>query len=763
MGSLLGVATDGSKRLAALKEVVRCWGRDIVQHYQWASRGEKYWNQLRTTARRVPVWEEAVIGLNWSMLQRSRTVRRRPVQALVNPIELADMDSLRAWSREVPFPCQKLAAKDLPDAFGFDKYGLMVHKEFAVNLPELEGQNDATAVDIQAPAASESGHTGSNTDDIVAEVVNAFLAETVDGATPTSPDQSSTDSAGDTAATTPEAPEALPFPDSTDNANATPDKATGMSLRARNSQSYQEPAKGAGTSKPKAARLAPVKTPKIPPRCCPAEVPSTLLSALENPSMFGPEAAEQFSPFLAQLCRPHLQLLATRTSAIALAQKATPIGNQDISSVTTSFGVDRPLRRRTASLPDITQPASKRPRFDLSPPFLPPPVARPDVAGQRLMHDRMADDTYRRRVLAELREKSSQHTPSRDSHGEETDELIRILLEKAEQPNTESNQGLVEALFCTGDEALDRVESGSPDAPIITEGQQQFRWNKGDRPIVQLFRRMGGLDKSVSIQIPSRKSTTRSCEVRKLSEVRKRFLEQHNVDEPWNILDLQSPLPQSILPNFLTGENCQLLLQVRNTVLMQESAERMAASLPQWNEWKNNLEWVLLSEGAHNTAPHVDSHGFATWITVQEGLFGFGWMSRPTDEEREAWMADPHSYTGGRWRYVVLKPGQSIFFLPGTIQFVFRVRGYQTLALGGHILQWSGIVQWMQVVMAEIRNPAITNEDMKWSAPKLVRVVTTLVKTKAEEGGLEELGGAAAVESFFASVKTVAIWSNSKV
>ncbi|KAK0727158.1 hypothetical protein B0T26DRAFT_611811, partial [Lasiosphaeria miniovina] len=98
-----GVASDGSRRLSALREVVRCWGRDVVQHYQWASKGEKYWNQLRTTARRVPVWEEAVVGLNWSMLLRSKHVRRQPVKALVNPIEQTDLDSLRAWSREDSF------------------------------------------------------------------------------------------------------------------------------------------------------------------------------------------------------------------------------------------------------------------------------------------------------------------------------------------------------------------------------------------------------------------------------------------------------------------------------------------------------------------------------------------------------------------------------------------------------------------------------------------------------------------------------------
>ncbi|OIW30048.1 hypothetical protein CONLIGDRAFT_576487 [Coniochaeta ligniaria NRRL 30616] len=597
-----GVAIDGSKRLSALKEVVRCWGRDVVQHYQWASKGEKYWNQLRTTARRVPVWEEAVVGLNWSMLQRSRDIRRRPVKALANPIEQADLDSLRTWSREDPFPCQKLAAKDLPEAFGFDKYGLIVHKEFAVDLPEPDGSR------------------------------------------------------------------------------------------------------------------------------------ATLSFPLATLSLTSPASRD---PDVGHCLRP----------------KSDPDGSQDIMSAATSFSADRPIRRRAASLPDITQPVSKRPRLDAPPPFLPTPMVRPDVAGDRPMHDRMVDDTYRRRVRAELRGKSSQHTSSQDSHGKKTDELIYKLLEKAEQPNTDSNRGVIEALLCTGDEAASLAESGSPhDAPIITEGQQQFQWSKGDRPIVQFFRRMGFLDKSVSVQIPSRSCTSQSYEVRKLGEVRKHFLTQDSTDDPWNIFDLQSPLPQS-MPNFLMGENCQLLLQVRNAVLMEESAERVVASTQQWNEWKNVLDWVLLSEGGHNTVPHMDSHGFATCITVQEGSIGFGWMSCPTEEERNSWMADPRCYTGGRWRYIVLKPGQSVFFMPGTIHFVLRVRERQTLALGGHILQWSDIRRWMKVVLAQTRNPAITNEDMKRSAPKYVRAVAKLVKARVEEGEVEQLGGEAAVTQFFASVK----------
>ena len=75
------------------------------------------------------------------------------------------------------------------------------------------------------------------------------------------------------------------------------------------------------------------------------------------------------------------------------------------------------------------------------------------------------------------------------------------------------------------------------------------------------------------------------------------------------------------------------------------------------------------------------------------------------------------------------------------------------MSFGGHILQWSGIQRWIQVVLAELNNPATTNEEMKMTAPKLVDVVKTLVEAKVKEGRVEELGGEAAVRGFFESVK----------
>jgi hypothetical protein len=60
-------------------------------------------------------------------------------------------------------------------------------------------------------------------------------------------------------------------------------------------------------------------------------------------------------------------------------------------------------------------------------------------------------------------------------------------------------------------------------------------------------------------------------------------------------------------------------------------------------------------------------------------------------EEQDEWMADLHNSTIGRWRYVILKPGQTVAFNSGTIRFSFALRGEQSLALRGHFLQWPAV------------------------------------------------------------------------
>lgn len=166
-----------------------------------------------------------------------------------------------------------------------------------------------------------------------------------------------------------------------------------------------------------------------------------------------------------------------------------------------------------------------------------------------------ADDVFRTQVLAQLKETYSHGTQFQGTHGEKADTITRELLEKATLPNTDLSQGVVEAFFCTGDEAARLVEPWSCDTLIITDGQQPFQWNEGSQQISQIFRRMGPLYGDVSVRLPSRSSTAEPSEIWDLRKVRERFIDRGSTDEPL-ALDVRSPLPPTILPKFLTGENC---------------------------------------------------------------------------------------------------------------------------------------------------------------------------------------------------------------
>lgn len=128
----------------------------------------------------------------------------------------------------------------------------MVHKEFATILPNAatglrepstplaadnatgpSRLNGTVVIDMQGPAASEETGRDSD-DDIVEEVVNAFLAELADSARHTGLEHPSANLALDTI---PTSLPTLPVPRTPDNA----DGSTGRTLRKRPQLSYREP------------------------------------------------------------------------------------------------------------------------------------------------------------------------------------------------------------------------------------------------------------------------------------------------------------------------------------------------------------------------------------------------------------------------------------------------------------------------------------------------------------------------------------------
>ena len=97
-------------------------------------------------------------------------------------------------------------------------------------------------------------------------------------------------------------------------------------------------------------------------------------------------------------------------------------------------------RQHRALLPEITLYPSKRPRLNMPLAFSPVPAGVSAPALQPV-HDHVADCKYLRKVLVDL----SRAKAVPGSYGKATNWVVRRLLERAEQPNTDSRSGVVEA------------------------------------------------------------------------------------------------------------------------------------------------------------------------------------------------------------------------------------------------------------------------------------------------------------------------------
>ena len=205
-------------------------------------------------------------------------------------------------------------------------------------------------------------------------------------------------------------------------------------------------------------------------------------------------------------------------------------------------------------------------------------------------------------------------------------------------------------------------------------------------------------------------------------------------------------------PRFLDAEDCRLITKLKIPSAHSNLGRR---ALPP--EYKDVEKWALLAEGGACTEPHQDSHGYSTYITVNQGEVGFGWMSRPSAEDRQSWQRNiytPPYDVGHYWRYVVLRPGQTVTFPAGTVHFVFRSPAAgNTLAFGGHILRCSNIVHWVKTLIEERDQKDVTNEDLTDSAPGYLARVEKFVKQAKVNGTADRWGGEASIEEFL-SLKT---------
>ncbi|KAK8013479.1 hypothetical protein PG991_009072 [Apiospora marii] len=121
---------EASRCLNALVTVINCWGEDIVNHYEFSLRNRGYCDKLRTAAR-LSEWKDTVVLLNVSISGRIRKRhldKRAPnVRESNNPIENLDLLFVIKQTRAQSHADPPIAL----DGYGLDKYGLIVHEDFA--------------------------------------------------------------------------------------------------------------------------------------------------------------------------------------------------------------------------------------------------------------------------------------------------------------------------------------------------------------------------------------------------------------------------------------------------------------------------------------------------------------------------------------------------------------------------------------------------------------------------------------------------------
>lgn len=389
------------------------------------------------------------------------------------------------------------------------------------------------------------------------------------------------------------------------------------------------------------------------------------------------------------------------------------------------------LLAQTSATSTLTATSTAAPTHPTRTTTAPPQKLRP-------LNETAAYLDFANKVITALRSRQKSRAKC---FGHRQNEAILDLLRHAKPATRE------EMLFLTGAEAAQFLAPGAfHNGPILTEGQQPM-------PLQRIEDFLGEFyddDSKVFVQDPSVTFSGNSNFVREVTigAVKKRLLLGKSKGRPWNCLELATHVEDGLRPAFLAGEDSRLLTKVK---LEHAGAGETAGRRRYPQGYKEVEKWALLAEAGALTEPHQDSHGYSTYITVNQGAIGFGWLSYPTDSERAAWNKD-QDVPGDRFRYVVMKPGQTVFFPAGTVHFVFRLPlgagGGHTLAFGGHVLRCSNILHWIKMLIEERASPNVTNEDLTSSAPGYLNQVEKFVRQARENGTVGKWGGAEAVEEF---------------
>lgn len=385
----------------------------------------------------------------------------------------------------------------------------------------------------------------------------------------------------------------------------------------------------------------------------------------------------------------------------------------------------------TRSSQGTSEASTTTPEFEVGPAF------ELDLAtGEpRPIRDVKGDGMYVQLMLKVL---GLQSTAKTNDTAKEQSVTMKALLERATHAQEQ------DALFLTSSEAMEQLAPGKFwNNVIITAEQQPLPLQTID----QFLREFYEEEVLVWIQDCSAKSSKQAPSIRQvpIKAVRERFASDQPVHpKPWNLLELATHHEDGLRPRFLNNEDCRLLTKLKIPTAADHTRRKTYPV-----GFKEVEKWALLAQAGALTLPHQDSHGYSTYITVNVGLVGFGWLSSPTTEKRAEWNKRTQKFIDGPWKYVVLKPGQTVYFPAGTVHFVFRLPSAgNTLAFGGHVLRCSNIVHWVRCLLEEVKSASVTNEDLTDSATGYLERVERFVVEAKKSGGVERWGGAESIDEF---------------
>ncbi|OJD20969.1 hypothetical protein ACJ73_07690 [Blastomyces percursus] len=493
---------------------------------------------------------------------------RRQIQLSKNPISPPDLDNLQAWKdlssfirlkdpEKTELPYKKLTV--LPDGYGFDKFGLLVHRNFACEDYWDDEESNREAEGNQDKEASNKAGDRDNQDEVCQDDEEGSREDS-DSSDRDNQDKVCTDDETNSreaeADQDSEASEAsdqddqdkVCQDDEVSSREAEGDRVSEASNEAGDRDNRDECSQGQETTRAsrrlrrkdsKPLYIPPIHSGKVkkqskaksryclclrPMLDCPTEGVVGMRSLIR-----------QLIPHRESLCYWHLRKFAEITSTALVAHGDGEV----VTEAYCSFQKPILTLRRSASDNYVSLRVPTR------------------------------DEAFLRQVLKEI----GRRQDVKGSHGGITNKLIRVLLTQSKMADDGTD-----VHFWSGSRASVEVESGNVSIPIVVESQQPFQWSSLDRPIKQLFQHMRGFHREVSVQIPSRNGELESFESRTLHEVRERFLKNEVTKDSWNVLDLHNPLPAT-LPAFLMGENCRLLSRVRDMALMGNSTERPIAAV----------------------------------------------------------------------------------------------------------------------------------------------------------------------------------------